>query len=459
MLTGETGDAQAFVESLGTLARHPEPAVRGLFTSDAPVSVARAPGRLDVMGGIADYSGSLVLERPIAEATFAALQPSGARTLRVVSWNRTAPVRRADIELSTLVGENGPLSYDDARSFFRRDSWVAYVAGVFLVLMRERGVRFERGSNLLIFSAVPEGKGVASSAALEVSVMQAVSAAFDVDVDPQDVALLCQKAENLVAGAPCGVMDQMTCACGKADSLLALVCQPAELQPPVEIPEDLAFWGLDSGERHAVTGSDYESVRIGAFMGHRMLGLTEKDYLANIPPSRFERECVERLPDSLSGERFLSLYSGTTDTVTQVDPARTYQVRQPTAHPIYENHRVRTFRELMRSAPAREQRVQLGELMYESHASYSACGLGSPGTDMLVQLVRAEGPGSGLYGARITGGGSGGTVAVLGREDASSAIERVVRRYEDATGYHPYVFSGSSTGAAGFGSIALNLRT
>ena len=68
--------------------------------------------------------------------------------------------------------------------------------------------------------------------------------------------------------------------------------------------------------------------------------------------------------------------------------------------------------------------------MYESHASYGRCGLGSPGTDRLVELVRAEGPAAGLYGARITGGGSGGTVAVIGRKDASPAIARVADAYE-----------------------------
>lgn len=457
MLTRETSDAQALVEMLQALDRHPEPAIRSLFAPGAPVTVARAPGRLDVMGGVADYSGSLVLERPIGEATFAALQRSEEPVLRVVSWSPAAPFRNLDIDLSGLTCGTGPLPYADAGLLFEEDHWAAYVAGVFLVLMRERGVHFEAGASLLISSSVPEGKGVASSAALEVSVMMASAAAFGVDLNPQDVALLCQKAENLVAGAPCGVMDQMTCACGRADSLLALLCQPAELQAPVEIPEGLAFWGLDSGERHAVTGSDYESVRIGAFMGHRMLGLTETDYLANIPPSTFERECVERLPDSLSGERFLSDYSGTADTVTRVDPARTYKVRQPTAHPVYEHHRVTAFRDLLRSSPGEEERVRLGDLMYESHESYSACGLGSRGTDMLVGLVREEGADNGLYGARITGGGSGGTVAVLGRADADAAIQRVVGRYADATGYHPYVFSGSSTGAAGFGSIAVNL--
>ena len=72
--------------------------------------------------------------------------------------------------------------------------------------------------------------------------------------------------------------------------------------------------------------------------------------------------------------------------------------------------------------------AQLGALMYESHASYGRCGLGSQGTDRLVELVRAEGPAAGLYGARITGGGSGGTVAVLGRRDAAPAIDTGRRR-------------------------------
>src|SRR5262249_26410959 len=137
--------------------------------------------------------------------------------------------------------------------------------------MRERHVDFNHGAKIVISSRVPEGKGVASSAALEVAVMQAAAAALRIPVTPGELALLCQKAENLVAGAPCGIMDQMTSACGTGDALLALLCQPAELVPFVRIPQEIAFWGLDSGERHAVSGSDYTSVRTGAFMGLRII--------------------------------------------------------------------------------------------------------------------------------------------------------------------------------------------
>jgi L-arabinokinase len=97
----------------------------------------------------------------------------------------------------------------------------------------------------------------------------------------------------------------------------------------------------------------------------------------------------------------------------------------------------------------------MGALMYQSHASYTACGLGSRGTDAIVELVRAEGPANGLYGARITGGGSGGTVAVLGRSDADATIARIRERFRTITGYAPLVFSGSSEGAARAGPLSL----
>jgi len=159
----------------------------------------------------------------------------------------------------------------------------------------------------------------------------------------------------------------------------------------------------------------------------------------------------------MSGEEFLTRYSSTADTVTTVDRARVYQLRRPTAHPVYEHHRVQAFRQLLLAPPSEEQRRLLGELMYQSHASYSACGLGSPGTDLLVDLVRKEGPPNGLYGARITGGGLGGTVAILGRSDASPTILKIAEEYEHTAGYRPHIFAGSSPGVSAFGSVTLTL--
>ena len=439
-------ELDAFIDSLRT---------HRLFERGAEVSVSRAPGRLDVMGGIADYSGSLVLQRPIAEATFAAVEKLGRPMLEIVSVGRPP----CTIALESLAPGGTPIDYDQARKLWAPTHWVSYVAGVVLVLARERGMPLESGARIVVMSSVPEGKGVSSSAAIETATMGAVAGAFGLSLEPRDLALLCQKAENLVAGAPCGVMDQMTCVCGEQDALLALLCQPAELQPSVPVPEDVSVWGLDSGERHAVGGSDYGAVRTGAFMGLRVLSGridVPGQYLANLEAEAFERDLLRDLPDEMSGGEFIDRYGATADTVTSVDRQRRYRVRTPTAHPVYERRRAERFRDLLREpcgddASRQARLIELGALMSESHAGYGACGLGSPGTDRLAALVRAEGPAAGLYGARITGGGSGGTVAVIGRSDASPAIARVVEAYERETGYRPYVFTGSSPGAATFG--------
>jgi galactokinase len=439
----EAADLTAFVETLRT---------RALVEPGAPISISRAPGRLDVMGGIADYSGSLVLQRPIAEATWAAAQFLDRPVLDIVSLGRPP----CAIPLDMLAPGGALISYAAARRMFESSPhrWAAYIAGVVLVLARERRLPLTSGVRVVVASNVPEGKGVSSSAAVETAVMSAVAAAFGVALEPRDLAVFCQTAENLVAGAPCGVMDQMTCVFGEPGALMALLCQPAELQAPVPVPDDVALWGLDSGERHAVGGSDYGAVRTGAFMGLRILGehvAVPGRYLANVSPDSFERELSQHLPEDMTGAAFLARYQGTADQVTSVAPERTYRVRAPTAHPIHERCRVETFRELLLERASEARRHRLGQLMFESHASYGRCGLGSEGTDRLVALVRAEGPSAGLYGARITGGGSGGTVVVLGRPDATPAIARVADAYERQTGYRPHVFAGSSPGLAAFG--------
>jgi galactokinase len=466
ILEGSTrglADAEAFVYELGR-PEHPEPEARGLFDPGRELTVARAPGRLDLMGGIADYSGALVLQWPLRQATLVAAQRHTERVLRIVSLGAEAGRRSTSFEtsLAALEGPSGPLDYPAARALFAGDPsrhWAAYVAGTLLVLMRERGVRFEQGVRLLIRSDVPEGKGVSSSAALEVAAMQAVASAFGIAVEPRELAILCQKVENLVVGAPCGVMDQMTAACGRAQELLALLCQPAELQGSLAVPAEIGIWGLDSGVRHAVSGSDYASVRVGAFMGARIMAdlvggeRRWSGYLASVAPSAFERDFAPRLPQAMEGAEFLARYGATTDSVTRVEPSRIYAVRTPTAHPVYEHFRVRTFRELL-APPVSEARLELmGELMLGSHESYSACGLGSEATDRIVSVVRERGDALGFYGAKITGGGSGGTVAVLGRSDAD--IEQLARACAAAAGAPPRVFSGSSPGAAAFGRLRL----
>jgi galactokinase len=477
--TNNLPDVAAFLEILSTLVQSPTPEVRHLFEPKEELFVTRAPGRLDVMGGIADYSGSLVLELPIQEATFVALQRDSERMLKIVSLSEDSmPELTFEMSLSELEGADGPIDYEEARTYFQRDAsrhWAAYVAGVFLVLERERGIHFPEGARILISSRVPSGKGVSSSAALEVAAMSAVTAAFDIQIEGREMALLCQMVENLGVGAPCGVMDQMTSACGQANRLLALLCQPAEMRGMIAIPDEIGFWGLDSGVRHSVSGADYGSVRAGAFMGYRIIaglaglnvmktqsgGSVRIDdsrwggYLSNVTPSEFEQDYAMHLPEQIGGAEFLERYKGTTDPLTRIDPEGNYAVRVPTAHAIYENHRVRVFAELLGGNTSERGLELLGELMYQSHASYSACELSVAGTNRLVELVREAGRAQGLYGAKITGGGSGGTVTVLGDRDAGKAIEHLAERYAEDTGHQPYIFAGSSPGSTAFGHLKL----
>ena len=464
-------DVAKFIETIKS--------AREFFDENSEIYITRAPGRLDVMGGIADYSGSLVLEMPIAEAALAAVQITSEKVLKIESRGAENNNRTHFFEMPLADFERAgkPISYHEAREKFAANpanSWAAYIAGAFLVLLREKDFRFADGARILIDSQVPEGKGVSSSAALEVAAMTAIAAAFAIEIEPREIAVLCQKVENLIVGAPCGIMDQMSSACGAENQLLSMICQPAELRGTIEIPEQLAVWGIDSGIRHSVGAGDYGSVRVGAFIGYRIIaelaglkiGETEtagivqiedaewNGYLANISPAEYEKNYAAHLPEKISGAEFTAKYKGITDPITTINPDRVYRVLNPTAHPIYEHFRVEKFAERLKESPTENNVKALGELMYQSHKSYSACGLGTGGTDLLVELVAES---EKLYGAKITGGGSGGTVAVLGEKGADAEIERIVAEYEKQTGYQPYIFSGSSPGAAEFGFLKQRL--
>ena len=158
----------------------------------------------------------------------------------------------------------------------------------------------------------------------------------------------------------------------------------------------------------------------------------------------------------MSGAEFLTRYHGITDTVTRVDRARQYPVRLSTAHPILEQARVQRFADLLVELPSnRAAASELGQLMYASHASYSAIGLGSVGTDRLVELVAAAGPERGVFGAKITGGGSGGTVAVIGTNDAESTVRDIAARYSAESGLPAEVFVESGPGVEETGVLLI----
>ena len=187
----------------------------------APVFVARAPGRLDVMGGIADYSGALVLQWPIREATRVALRRWPERRISIVSVGADGHERRCDVPLDLVADGDRP--YDAVRSWFAADParhWAAYVAGVFHVLAREhaRALRTGRGRPHRVRRARGERRQLVGRdrGRHDGGGARGVAAA---DRASRLRALRCQQVENLIVGAPCGVMDQMAAICGEAGGL------------------------------------------------------------------------------------------------------------------------------------------------------------------------------------------------------------------------------------------------
>ena len=457
----------------------------GYFERGADILINRTPGRLDLMGGNDDYTGGLVFETTIREATLVAVQARPDQTVRFfnpavksLGWSE-----RMECSLADLKEGDGIKPLEEVRAWINADparAWCAYVLGDLYYLLRQFPDKVRHGFSLYLESDVPIGKGVSSSAALEVAPMKAIAEMYGIHVEGVELASWTQWVEIALTQSACGIMDQMAVVMGDEGYFLPMLCQPCQPQPLVRLPQNLLFWGIDSGVRHSVAGIEYEAARAATFMGYRFLcdweNLEPKldesgalprwvepkwdGYLANLSPSLFRRDYEYRLPESLSGDAFTGLYPVHLDPFTPVRSEVVYPVRAATRYAVEENWRVHNFFSLL-SKPAAMIDANtgslLGELMYLSHHAYGECGLGSEATDKLVELVRAE-KARGLLGAKITGGGAGGTVAILGwnTPDAEKAFQRVLDRYASWSNTAPYVFRGSSHGSDKFGVLRIS---
>ena len=451
--------------------------VGAFFAPEQPIYIARAPGRLDLMGGNVDYTGGLVFESTIREATWAAAQLRDDTQIAFLNPQMRERGWREEVrfDLSQLTGDAEVRALVNAEPSVR---WTAYVLGVIHLLKRRYPKRVASGVAVYLESEVPLNKGVSSSAAVEVAVMKSAARAYGIEIKGIELAEACQWVENVIAESACGIMDQATSVLGDEGHLLPLLCQPGRVYPLVKLPVALECWGIDSGVTHEVSGLEYEAARAAAFMGYKFITKWEdlpvtldesgtipryveprfSGYLSNLSPSEYRAKFDWRLPEIMTGPDFLAQADSHMDPFTQVREGVTYRIRHCTRYAVEENARIQTFVELARGASVTESEAAfllMGDLMYQSHWSYTECGLGSRATDSIVDLVREEGPANGLYGAKITGGGAGGTVAVLGHRDAGEAFSRVVARYGKPRGFDPYIFEGSSMGSDRFGIVTL----
>jgi L-arabinokinase len=224
-------------------------------------------------------------------------------------------------------------------------------------------------------------------------------------------------------------MDQLASAHGTRGALLPILCRPDVLDDPVPLPTGAVVVGWPSGVRHAVSGSPYATARAAAFMGKKILekSLTHPlAHLTELTPAQLGEFAGAELPPVFLGRDFLDRHGGVDDPLSSIDAGQHYPVEAAVRFPILENFRSAQAVRLLRAVRPdnREDTLRtVGELLYQSHSGYGAMGLGCPETDVMVQAVRERGPERGFHGARVSGGGSGGTVVVLLEATALPELE------------------------------------
>jgi len=439
----------------------------------AEFAEASAPGRLDVMGGIADYSGSQLLQMPIKEQTKVTVQRLRESKISIKSSDKD--LAKVEFDLDNLYLSNKWVSVQQLKDLVNDHSarkWSLYILGCFYIFCNKYKLK-PVGLEISIHSEVPIGKGVSSSASLEVAMLIALHRLYKVDINDQLLPIMAQQAENEIVGAPCGLMDQLAVYWGKADHLLPIRCQPDEIGKSILIPNGVYFYGIDSGIRHTVSGDPYGDARTAAFMAYSIIeqalgtpaflieaARVKKDfsrlyfhgYLANVDYDEFKKKYEKLLPDEITGAEFLYQYGGLTDDLSNIYSDKLYFPKKCGRHPIAENHRIEIFATLLNelqvsTSDKKKLLTEAGALMYASHNGYSDCGLGHTRTDEMVGIAKELGVSKGIYGARITGGGSGGTVCFLvddmGKESIKKIKSKMTKKYQQEL----YLFEGSSDGA------------
>jgi L-arabinokinase len=397
-----------------------------------------------------------------------ALQARTDRTLRIRTMQagrRALPVETR-IPLDYLTSGDTVGDYAQVRELCHAHplvAWAAYIGGSIFTLLKEESVNLPYGFSFLLLSAVPMNVGIGSSAAVEIGTLSCLNAYLGLQLDGARIARLGQMAENHVVGAPCGIMDQIAVTSGRRGKLTHILCRPGKIVGEVEIPPGTGFVGINSMVRHSVAGNAYGDVRIGAFMGKKIIneirartGRAALNYLTEVSSEELKSEYLSPLPETILGSDFLARYKTHDDPVTTVQPDATYRVAGPTRHPVEENERVLRFIAALQTAAGGNERacVDAGEAMYAAHESYRHnCRLSAPEVDFLVAAVRKRGPENGFYGAKITGGGTGGTVAVFGKIGAlQEHIPQIAVEYSRRVGAMPDIFEGTSPGAIEYGA-------
>lgn len=428
----------------------------GFFERGRPITTARAPGWVDLLGGAAPGSGSLALGWPLGVSSFVALQPDPEPVIRLRDG---AGVERA-LPLAALVdGRGAAREYADIAMVVAAESVaVRLAAAAWAALLREEFVRFAGGARVLFHAA--DGPGGAAS--LVVALAQALVSAHGVRLAPRELGLSVRAGMGRVLGAgdDPGDLGALVSVCASGGSLLMLHQQPAWVWGNLHLPHGAAIWALRVGAGRREDGA---VARAAVAMAYRLtaeaVGLAPDEadrrwlgYLSNLGAAPFAA-LRARLPDELRGDEFVARHGPLTG--LELVPDTRYPVRAAAALAVEEHLRARTAVALLRAAASKVQRdedlVLVGELLAQSHGAQRDAGLDDAHADALAERVYAAGA-KGLFGARAPAAPCGATLVVLGRADAEPALRLIAEEYAAASGLPVVVFGGSASGCSPAGT-------
>ncbi len=359
------------------------------MTTAGAVVRASAPGRVNLIGEHTDYNGGLALPIALPHRTYAVLRPRGDRVLTL----RSPGHQTATVDL------------DEVAAGARPQGWAAYVAGVFWAFGQAGDL--VPGAVVDIRSEVPVGAGLSSSAALTCSVATALAGLVRPELLADDagraeLAARCQRAENEIAGAPTGGMDQAAAMRCRAEHALLLDCRDGSVR---HVPMDLATAGLtllviDTRAEHQLVDGQYADRRAACEQAARILGVT---HLRDVDP-RDLAAALDRLPNEAGRARVRHV-------VTEIDRVRACV-----------------------AALEADDFATVGRLFDASHDSLrDDYAVSCAELDTAVEAARA----AGALGARMTGGGFGGSAIALVHSARAEAVAADVARAFATAGFRP----------------------
>jgi len=359
----------------------------------------RAPGRVNLIGEHTDYNDGFVLPAAIDREVLMAARPRDDRQVILHSLDFAGTSRFALDDIT----------HDDAQP------WSNYLRGVCAVL-EASGNRL-RGAEIVFGGDVPIGSGLSSSAALEVATATTMLALAGITIPGEELARLCQRAENTFVGTRCGIMDMFISALGQAGHALLIDCRSLGYRT-IPVPAGAKLVIGDTGVRRGLATSEYNTRRGQCEKGVELLqavlpGLTA---LRDVSPAELEAHKA-------------------------LLPADVYQRCR---HVVTEDARVMEAVEVMQTGNL----ARLGELFNASHDSLrDDYAVSCAELDAMVTLARQQ---PGVYGARMTGAGFGGcTVSLVAEEHAATFVTAVAPAYQKITGLQPQIYVCAASAGAG----------